>query len=144
MPGADPADTMPRPDADGVLFNRSDLKVKDITDGTSHTLMVGEVVGAGKAPSGATIAYTWVTHNVQHTGNGINLTIRVPPSGIYGNPAETGFASYHPGGCNFVCADGSVHFISEEIAADVLRSLTTRAQISSEGFRDVTIPPDAY
>ena len=142
--GPSSGDTLPRPDADGVLFNRSDLQVKDITDGTSHTLMVGEVVGAGKAPSGETIAYFWVSHNIQHTGNGINLPIRIPPSAITGNPAETGFASYHPGGCNFVCADGSAHFISEEIAADVLRSLTTRAQISSEGLLDVVIPPDAY
>ena len=36
-----------------------------------------------------------------------------------------GFTSLHPGGANFVLADGSVHFISESISADTYIGLST-------------------
>ena len=38
-----------------------------------------------------------------------------------------GFYSYHNGGSIFVYADGSTHFVPEEIDAEVYRSYSTRA-----------------
>jgi prepilin-type processing-associated H-X9-DG protein len=38
-----------------------------------------------------------------------------------------GFKSMHPGGAQFVLADGSVHFINESIDHDTYRALATRA-----------------
>ncbi|HBL43747.1 MAG TPA: prepilin-type cleavage/methylation domain-containing protein, partial [Planctomycetaceae bacterium] len=35
-------------------------------------------------------------------------------------------SGWHTGGCHFLMGDGSVHFISENIDAGVLSSLTTR------------------
>ena len=49
---------------------------------------------------------------------------------------ETGFSSYHPGGCHFLFCDGSVHFLSENLSADVIKALTTRAG----GSDDPTLP----
>jgi prepilin-type processing-associated H-X9-DG protein len=37
------------------------------------------------------------------------------------------FGSYHAGGCHFVFADGSAHFLSENIHPATLAALTTRA-----------------
>ncbi len=109
-----------RYDGNGILFNAYGVKITDIFDGSSNTLMVGEVLGRGE---GTHEALPWIMHNNRDTSNGINL--HVP--GIPWDPDETGFASYHPGGCHFLYADGSVHFIDEYVDAFTLAALTTRA-----------------
>ena len=38
-----------------------------------------------------------------------------------------GFASLHPGGCQFLLCDGSVRFMKETLAQQVFRALASRA-----------------
>ncbi|MCX7428665.1 MAG: DUF1559 domain-containing protein [Planctomycetia bacterium] len=118
----------PRTDANGILFQRSRIKVGDITDGTSTTLMVGEVIGLRAKPHQGLF---WVTWDVYDTHNGINFPRRIEPGNAW-DVANGGFASYHPGGCQFAMADGSVQFLEEAIDQNVLMALTTRA--GSETF----------
>jgi hypothetical protein len=113
----------PDPSANGVFYQRSQTNTAKITDGTSNTLAVGEIVGTGKGTHGGMF---WTTWNVMHTANGINLPLRIPPLSPWG-VVDTGFASYHPGGCHFTLCDGSSHFISESIDTRLLAALTTRA-----------------
>ena len=50
---------------------------------------------------------------------------------------NTGFKSHHPGGANFVFADGSVHFLKQTIAMTTYCALGSRAGgevISSDGY----------
>jgi len=134
----------PRVDADGVFFNRHPVKVRDIIDGTSHTLAVGEITGAKSVhPSEGSCwtGYMWITWNIQDTHHGINGFGSLPGGrddevdpldGDGGNRHvemrdEVGFCSWHPGGCHFLIADGSVHFLSENIDQTILAELTTRA-----------------
>jgi prepilin-type N-terminal cleavage/methylation domain-containing protein len=134
-----------RPDADGVLFNLKGIDTGKITDGTSHTLMVGEITGAqGEHPTEgpAYYGYFWVTWDVQDTSLGINGPTTLPGGrddaidpidGDGGNRHdelyyEIGFSSWHPGGAHFVMADGSTHFVSENIDQALLAKLTTRAE----------------
>jgi prepilin-type N-terminal cleavage/methylation domain-containing protein len=142
-PGGRPKD--PRPDGDGMMYGNSFVKIRDVTDGTSHTLMVGEITGArGRHPSqGPAYFQQWcISHNVQDTADGINGPGTVPggrddsPSGdpIDGDGGnrhielfeEIGFSSFHVGGCHFTMTDGSVQFIGEEIDQAVLAAMTTR------------------
>jgi len=133
-------------DGDGMLFNGYSVGFKKVIDGTSHTLMVGEVTnGWGRHPSqgDAWIGHQWITWNTQDTADGINGFGSVPGGrddqidgfdgdGSSGNRHfeyfdEAGFSSFHPGGAFFLLADGSVQFIEETIDAVALVKMTTRA-----------------
>jgi prepilin-type N-terminal cleavage/methylation domain-containing protein/prepilin-type processing-associated H-X9-DG protein len=111
-----------RPDGNGVLFQHSAVNVAKITDGTSHTLMVGEVVGFD---AGSNSGYFWVTWDVLDVANGLNLPLRVPPRSLF-DETESGFASHHPGGCHFLFSDGSAAMLNESIDQDLLAALATR------------------
>lgn len=134
-----------RPDGNGVLFNLKSVGLSKIIDGSSHTLLVGEITGAqGVHPTeGPTyIGFFWVTWDVQDTSLGINGPTTVPGGrddaidpldGDGGNRHdemyyEIGYSSFHPGGAHFTYADGSTHFMSEDVDQRVLSGLTTRAE----------------
>ena len=108
--------------ADGMLYGSSRVKFQQIEDGSSHTLLVGEVIGIGP---GTNEGFPWVTWNVLHTANPINYAVLHRPANVW-RVAEMSFSSFHPGGCHFVNADGSTHFINETISPAVLAALTTR------------------
>jgi prepilin-type N-terminal cleavage/methylation domain-containing protein/prepilin-type processing-associated H-X9-DG protein len=116
--------------ANGVMANRQPCRISDIKDGTSNTLMIGEVTGGGASTYKGDI---WVSWDITDTGKGINGQLTVPgggawPSGSYGSQWAAGFSSFHSGGCNFTMADGSVTFLSQNIAQGVLAAITTRAR----------------
>jgi prepilin-type N-terminal cleavage/methylation domain-containing protein/prepilin-type processing-associated H-X9-DG protein len=114
----------PFPEADGVMAGGThSCSISDIKDGTSNTLMIGEVTGRGK---GSHECQIWIGDNFMGSIQGINGYKTLPGGGTYGGMYDTGFSSYHPGGCNFAMADGSVSFLSQNIARDILAALTTR------------------
>jgi len=125
-------------DVDGVFGLNGCCTIADIRDGTSNTLMVGEV--AGKGP-GTRRGDMWVSWNLLSTQDGINGPFTVPggtyPPDNQGWLRYTGFASFHPGGCNFAMADGSVSFLSQNIVDAVRKALTTRDGMN---HRSYTVP----
>ncbi len=80
------------------------LRIRDIKDGTSQTIMGGEVKAGIRA---------W--------GNPLN--IRDPAQGINQGPGT--FAGPFGPGANVLIADGSVRFLSEDIDPAVLKALST-------------------
>ena len=101
------------------------LNIASVNDGTSNTIMVGEVLpewhdhfsnGSWMYPNGGMAhATTIVPINVvtdDRNRCGSN------PNRSYGNwNLSWGFKSRHSGGANFVFVDGSVHFIPQTIDA---------------------------
>jgi prepilin-type N-terminal cleavage/methylation domain-containing protein/prepilin-type processing-associated H-X9-DG protein len=115
----------------GVLFLNSHIRYEDITDGSSHTIFIGETIfkpGLGwGSGTNATLRNTGTPVNgwpggVPFPGVGAS------PSGSF-NPAlyVGGFSSRHPGGANFAFGDGSVKWIKNSISPRVFRHLGNRA-----------------
>ncbi len=111
---------------DGLMGDRQGARIRDILDGTSNTLMISECTGAGLGTSNGR---TWVIFAQLDTYDGINgpFTIQGGLAPADYNFRTTGPSSYHPGGCQFALADGSVRFISETVDRAVLAGITTRA-----------------
>ena len=119
---------------DGMLLNVLAKKVRDVYDGTSSTLFVGEVTGGEAGSDSGWTAYYGIIFS---TAFGINGPGTIPGEGVRYWPPENGFSSYHPGGAHFLRVDGSVHFEWEFMDAAVLAALTTRAggeSISADSF----------
>ena len=117
----------------GMLYNLSRVRMRDVTDGSSLTLFVGEGtgnLGQEDSPMSAGDPYhpTWAEcfpADLQHGINGENTVI----GGFYMNPSLPpgyGFSSYHEGGCHFLVVDGSVRFLSETMDDGLLQALGTR------------------
>ena len=111
------------PDCRGLFWRFRFLKkirFRNITDGLSKTLMVGEDLPR------------FNFHSVLYYGNGdyssthFPLNIKPQPPRPADWPLSMTFRSDHPGGVHFVFADGSVHFLSDSIDFDLYRFLSTR------------------
>jgi prepilin-type processing-associated H-X9-DG protein len=101
------------------------VKVRSVTDGTSKTALVGESVVEQDYHSAALFSDgDWAT-----CGNPINYFIDPPDENIIKVTRwqeARGFKSKHPGGVQFVFADGSVRFITESVDHNEFRSMCTR------------------
>jgi prepilin-type N-terminal cleavage/methylation domain-containing protein/prepilin-type processing-associated H-X9-DG protein len=113
------------PTNNGIMGANECCTIANIKDGTSNTLMVGEVTGAGNRTYKG---FFWTCWNLSDTHNGINSIYSLPggadPASY--NFRQSGFSSFHPGGCNFLLADGSVQYVSQNTAQNLLAALTTR------------------
>jgi prepilin-type N-terminal cleavage/methylation domain-containing protein len=129
---ADPNNSNPATTYDGcgagngvIWDNNRPLKITDITDGTSNTIMIGEAL-TGKDYQNAwshadnTISTTAYPPNAKNPVTGKDY----PPDQWWNRYA---FTSAHTGGAQFAMTDGSVQFISESVPVNVFRAMGTRA-----------------
>jgi prepilin-type processing-associated H-X9-DG protein len=126
--------------ANGIFILAKGTRIKEITDGTSHTAILGERAWESKVPASAAAAGT--TDGIVRSGAGVIFGVR----GVRENSGQglvdamgcgkyrlnfsssTGsipefkvrqvFSSPHPGGAHFALADGSVQFVSDTIEGD--------------------------
>ncbi|PHQ32431.1 DUF1559 domain-containing protein [Rhodopirellula bahusiensis] len=115
-------------DNNGLLFLNSEVRYREIYDGSSHTILIGEMI-----PTLASLGWASGTRaSLRNTGTLIGggiQTIGAMGVGEEKDPPEFvgGFASEHPGGGNFGFADGSVRFLTHSIDPQILTYLGHRA-----------------
>lgn len=123
----------------------ANIRMKDIVDGSGHTLIVGEIAwdvgpqriwpigsATGKT-TGDLSSYHYSTKNVRYPLNTAYRAAQGQPASGYDNN-DLSFGSLHTGGCYFAMCDGSVQFIRQEIALDILKGLASRK--SNENIQD--------
>lgn len=102
----------------GVIFQRSEVPIADVRDGTTHTYLVGErYLNPDVYDSGAAIEDNQ-TAFIGHERDVIRYAHKdyMPQPDRRGvNAPEFGFGSAHSGTFNMVFCDGSVHSIAYDI-----------------------------
>jgi prepilin-type processing-associated H-X9-DG protein/prepilin-type N-terminal cleavage/methylation domain-containing protein len=119
-------------------------RMREITDGTTATIIVGEGLSAQRgdnnlwdansATAGTAIPMNLLTERAPCTDGVIWTSLDV---GCRFSYAFAGFKSEHPGGVNFLFCDGSVRFLKDSIAR------TTYAALGSKAGGE-TLSADAY
>ena len=151
----DPGFLLPDPDRDithrGMFYRNVAVSFRDVTDGTSNTLFVGErssnlayatwtgSVTGGQVPPKSPNPYNYGPEGAPilvlgHTGDASDVPPHTPNSAV--NHVDD-FWSRHPDGVNFLFVNGSVHKIIDSIDPQVWWALGTKA-----GNETVTIPDD--
>ena len=108
----------------GAYYNP--ISMRKISDGASKTFLVGECVVGQDYHSAAYFADgDWASCGIP-----LNFFIYPETKEFIVPPPQwqqaRGFKSRHPGGVQFVMADGSVHFVNESLDHNIYRGLSTR------------------
>jgi prepilin-type N-terminal cleavage/methylation domain-containing protein len=108
---------------------------KDITDGTSNTLMVGELTFTDITSRATFWAYTYASYNqssiypesrtLTSSYNQCWNTIQPPQTSNADQVCKRAFGSRHTNGLNFCLGDGSTRYISYNVDMNVLAGMAT-------------------
>lgn len=126
----------------GMFWGCSSVKMRDITDGASNTIMIGEsYVDPNYVKDGQGMDYwtmgspqsgSWVPGGAGGTeyseglgSTSVRMNSRLDPA-VNGVLMEISFGSWHIGGAHFLFADGSVKFLNENINLATYQGLGSR------------------
>jgi hypothetical protein len=115
------------PPPDGLVFRRSRVRLKDVTDGASGTYLLGEKyvnpagMAAGTSDDDDQCLYSGHDRDVLRVG------LDPPQQDRHGfDPPSIIFGSGHPGGCGMALGDGSVQAVDYAIDPLVHRARASR------------------
>ena len=124
----------------GAGYGEMRVRMDDIKDGTSNTLLFGErshydpIYESPTASGGCGDKLQgWGWWAFRAPGDvtlsslvALNYKVAAPCSTLKADERINAFGSQHSGGANFALADGSIRFIADSIPLITLRALSTR------------------
>ena len=118
----------------GMFNQNSNTRLRDVVDGTTNTFAAGEK----RTVEHNTLTgyqYRWGYHATRNTQQvHINQTVITTSPARTFNDNTANFGSDHVGGAHFVFADGSVHFLSENMNFTVYQHLSDKADGNTVNF----------
>ncbi len=109
----------------GILGRNSSVAIRDIRDGASNTLLLGEI--SWMNPSVGSRYRSWIrgcdTASACGGARNVNSSINTPSIATFNDIA---FGSQHVGGANFVTGDGAVKFLTQNINLGVFKAAASR------------------
>ncbi len=123
----------------GILGRDSRVRMANVTDGTSNTLLVGEISNPGGDGGSWVRGIAFGTTQSAATGmcssKNINFGINVLLTPLSANQFnDISFASYHTRGAQFTLADGSVRYLSENINSAAYKAAASQDGGETEGL----------
>ncbi len=118
-----PAGCLGIANSNGMYYDLSSTRFRDLLDGTSNTLAIGERGIPGDLGWGWLVCGGTECEHFISTEEGLAPGENLPTSVAI----IQRYWSWHPGGALFALADGSVQFLSYEIDYNTYTALSTRA-----------------
>jgi prepilin-type N-terminal cleavage/methylation domain-containing protein len=155
--------------ANGIFVRIKGIKIREITDGTSHTAVLGERAWESKVPAGvATTGDVAADGGIVRSRAGVVFGVRgvrqaseqgladslgcgkyqmnfsSSSGSIPESKARRGFSSAHTAGAHFGMADGSVQFVSDQIEGDFNSEQTTLTDVVDSPWESLLGINDSY
>lgn len=128
----------------GMLDTDRKVRMREISDGTSNTIMVGELAGrpnlyvAAGQNAGSLDSSMWADDDGQHSLNGSSYDGKTLVGPCAVNCTNNGEPfSFHSGGMSGLFGDGSVRFVSQAIPIKTFGWMITRSG-------EEPLPADAF
>jgi prepilin-type N-terminal cleavage/methylation domain-containing protein len=116
---------------DGVFYHNSVIRMRDLTDGSSNTLMVGEhktdtrsIITASGDPPWHSTWVGFVAGGEEPAARIVGVSDHTP-----NHPAlhMDDYSSWHTGGVHLLMGDGRVRFLTENVDLNLWKSIATRS-----------------
>jgi len=104
---------------DGTFYFDSSVEFREMTDGLSNCIIVGERGLQRHDPWGYAVC-SWSDRDAV-----LSMRLGIGPGNDYDVAHDHHFWSYHPGGAHFMFADNSIRLMNNDTSLEVMRALAT-------------------